>query len=296
MEIIIFKEVLKENLTQVKYTASCVTTFVEALCPKIKASDIQIDWFKKQKQSSTDIVFQIQGSPITISPFAVNRTLENILFIDKLSIEYMKVIPAFASQDANIIDIAKEILEEYPEATVFTADMDKTNESVGHTKSFVRAPNPKSSAIRVPVSEFFRLMDRPTMQLEDYTKTKALLTSENAENIKLGITSCLRWNAVTSFEYLIMLGHINKEILKGDVLLNYLKTISASTSQNGFQGELHLDTIDTLCELNSAVRDGDPSIYKQDKTRMMSFILAEYNPLITEKSDKFMFKAKLKFK
>jgi hypothetical protein len=295
MDIIVFKE---EKAGNVKYTAACIEDYEKILCRKISVNQVKREWFDSRIIVPATAVELTLKDGFTVMPNQLICNLENLLVIDKRSIEFKKVCLAERSTDPNIMDFALEFKQRYPGATIYTDHIpQEVSNSQTKTKAFVRIPRPELKDVFVlPLSELYRLSDKPAMTLEDYTKIKGLMQSSNDETKQLGLIATTRWNPVLSFEYLIMLAHINIEVLSKEPLHSYLKTVSSSVTATGFSGDLHLDAIDSLCVLNSMVRDGDECFYRNDVNGMMSFVLNEYSPEVIEKSEKFTFKAKLKSK
>ncbi len=291
MEIIIFKQ---DKAGTIQYTAACIEDYEKILCRKFTADQIKSEWFDPTTlaPASTELTFE---NGLTVYPNQILCNLDNLLVIDKRSIEFKKVCLAEQSIDPYIIDYTNNFKTIYPGVRVYTDDVGRNPNT--KTIAFVRIPRPETKGITVlPLSELFRLSNKPTMSFDDYTKIKALISSSDKETKQLGLVATSRWNPVSSFEYIVMLAHINKEVLTKEPMFSYLKSISSSVSSTGFSGDLHLDAIDSLCILNSMVRDGDESVYKNDVNGMMSFILNEYSPNTIEQSAKFTFRAKLKSK
>jgi hypothetical protein len=213
MEIIILKtEALSGN---VEYKATFIEDYHTALSRKITADQIKVDWFDPWAPTNIGDVDVTLSNGFTFKTSQLIPDNDRLLIIDKRSIEFEKICLAKYSRDLNVGKLRSAILEKYPAAKVYTNDLPLDLHDIHtSTKSFVRIPKPERTDIFVlPISELYRLSNFKEMTMVDYIKIKDLIQSPDLETRRLGIIATTKWHPVLSFEYLIILAHIEKDLI-----------------------------------------------------------------------------------
>jgi hypothetical protein len=270
----------------VKYEEGLALPFSKELLKSISSTDDEKD---------SDVI-EIDGVKYYPEKLIHNRR-GNLYFLSKHTQEFDMTYSKYVIKDPALEMVVEMIPEEDRNDIVFVGSnwVDDSVEK-GNTFHFCRIPAPETKLTPVHIAQLYYHCDLPAMDLGDYFKIKAMLQSPDLNSKALGKGLTKRWNPVKSLQFLLMLAHIDKTILEQGPLHYYLKHTSSSVSRTGFSGDLHLDAIDALMELNYYVMYGSPAIYKSRKDGAMDFILNEYNVPTLEKSEKFAFKPQLKKK